>query len=60
MHPANDALLELEGCIAPVTALTGEGKGQQSRMAFTRLTNMVYAAFARNETTFITIKNKAS
>src|SRR5882757_6858222 len=39
IHPANDALLELEGCIAPVTELTGEGKGSQSRMAFLRLTN---------------------
>ena len=59
IHPANDALLELEGCIAPVSALTGQGKGSQSRMAFLLFTNLVYTAFARNETTFITIKNKA-
>ncbi|HEY4148593.1 MAG TPA: DUF5675 family protein [Chitinophagaceae bacterium] len=58
IHPANNALSELEGCIAPVTILTGEGKGGQSRIAFLRLTNLVYAAFARNETIFIDIKNK--
>ena len=27
IHPANDAAKELKGCIAPVTALTGNGKG---------------------------------
>lgn len=26
-HPANDALKELNGCIAPVSELTGKGKG---------------------------------
>ncbi len=26
-HPANDALKDLEGCIAPVTYLSGIGKG---------------------------------
>lgn len=60
IHPANDALPELESCIAPVTKLTGIGKGSQSRMAFLRVTNLVYTAFARNETIFITIKNKTS
>jgi hypothetical protein len=33
IHPANNALKELKGCIAPVTLLTGEGKGTFSRMA---------------------------
>ena len=27
IHPANDALKELKGCIAPVSFLTGAGKG---------------------------------
>ena len=34
MHPANNALLELKGCIAPVSILTGEGLGSDSRKAF--------------------------
>ena len=33
IHPANDALQELKGCIAPVSFLTGAGKGLRSRMA---------------------------
>ncbi len=32
-HPANDAKTELRGCIAPVSKLTGEGKGIYSRRA---------------------------
>jgi len=27
IHAANNALRELQGCIAPVTTLTGEGRG---------------------------------
>jgi hypothetical protein len=34
IHPANDALKELRGCIAPVSILTGPGKGILSRNAF--------------------------
>lgn len=41
-HPANDALRELNGCIAPVTELTGEGRGIRSRIAFERLKNSVF------------------
>ncbi|WP_310993611.1 DUF5675 family protein [Aequorivita marina] len=33
IHPANDALEELRGCIAPVSQLTGIGKGLGSRRA---------------------------
>ena len=33
MHVANDAQKELRGCIAPVFSLSGNGKGQYSRMA---------------------------
>ena len=33
MHVANDAQKELRGCIAPVFSLTGNGKGQYSRLA---------------------------
>ena len=33
IHVANDAQKELRGCIAPVFSLSGNGKGQYSRMA---------------------------
>jgi len=33
VHVANDAQKELRGCIAPVFSLTGNGKGQYSRLA---------------------------
>ncbi len=37
IHPANDALKELKGCIAPVTTITGAGKGLGSKKAFNLL-----------------------
>ena len=33
IHPANDATLELKGCIAPVSCITGAGKGTRSSPA---------------------------
>jgi len=42
VHPANDALKELNGCIAPVSELTGEGKGARSRVALERLKSEVF------------------
>lgn len=33
IHPANNALKELKGCIAPVTKITGAGTGISSRKA---------------------------
>ena len=41
-HPANDALKELNGCIAPVSELTGEGKGIHSKVAFERLKETIF------------------
>lgn len=41
-HPANNALLELNGCIAPVTHISGPGLGLLSRQAFSRLKKLVY------------------
>lgn len=37
IHPANDAQKELQGCIAPITKITGEGKGTDSRKAMQKL-----------------------
>ena len=44
LHPANNALKELNGCIAPVTKLSGAGLGLQSRQAFVKVKIMVYGA----------------
>ena len=41
-HPANNALKELNGCIAPVTQITGEGRGNESRKAFEKLKKLVF------------------
>ncbi|VDH17455.1 Uncharacterised protein [Algoriella xinjiangensis] len=57
-HPANDALKELNGCIAPVTSLLGEGKGIDSRKAFERLKKIVYAYLQRGEQVFLHIQKQ--
>ena len=58
IHPANDAKKELLGCIAPVTQLTGLGKGSSSRKALKKLESLVYAALERNEVVKISIHCK--
>jgi len=47
--PANNALLELNRCIAPVTKLSGPGLGLMSRKAFIKLKNLVYKALDKKE-----------
>ncbi len=49
LHPANNALKELNGCIAPVTKLSGPGLGLQSRRAFAKLKRLVYGALDSTE-----------
>ena len=56
VHPANDAATELKGCIAPVTKLTGQGKGILSRMAFEALKKIILKHMLK-EPVFITIKS---
>src|SRR5580700_11130593 len=56
IHPANEALRELKGCIAPVCLITGAGKGIRSRLALKKLTSLVYGALDRHDKVFITIK----
>ena len=58
VHPANNALTELKGCIAPVTALTGPGSGALSVKAFYRLMLLAKAALNKKETISITIKKE--
>lgn len=55
IHPANDAMKELKGCIAPVTVLTGEGRGERSREAFNKLISFVDPVLLRGEALWITI-----
>ena len=55
IHPANDALTELRGCIAPVSVHTGEGSGTLSRRAFEKLMNKVMGAFNKPEPLLLTI-----
>ena len=48
-HPANNVLRELQGCIAPVTKLSGPGLGLMSRKAFEKLKAKVYKAIENKE-----------
>ena len=57
IHPANDANKELQGCIAPVSSLTGIAKGLQSRIVFQKVLSACYQAFERKEKVTLIIKN---
>jgi hypothetical protein len=56
-HPANNALQELNGCIAPVTKLSGPGLGLMSRKAFISLKSMVYKALDKKESVELIVKS---
>ncbi|MEO6668534.1 MAG: DUF5675 family protein [Ferruginibacter sp.] len=56
IHPANDALKELRGCIAPVTTLAGEGKGSNSKLAFEKLKGLIISNI-RDAPVYLTIKS---
>lgn len=58
LHAANDALKEIKGCIAPVSFLTGEGKGLRARAALAKLVALVYPAFEKEEKVFLEIVRK--
>lgn len=55
IHPANHALDELKGCIAPVSMLTGPGRGNNSRTVFNPLLKLAYGAQAVGEEVWLTI-----
>jgi hypothetical protein len=57
LHPANNALKELNGCIAPVTKLSGPGLGLQSRQAFAKVKNLVYKALDCSETVSLIVQS---
>jgi hypothetical protein len=56
-HPANNALRELNGCIAPVTKLSGPGLGLMSRKSFAKLKELVYKALSNNESIELIVKS---
>lgn len=56
-HPANYALHELRGCIAPVLELSGAGKGLYSVRAFEHLKRLVYKTIDLKEEVYLTIKS---
>lgn len=58
-HPANNALLELKGCIAPVSIITGPGQGILSHKAMEKVHSYVSKALIKDEKFFITIKKKS-
>ena len=60
LHPANDAKKDLRGCIAPVSTLTGPGKGTQSRLAFKKLIALVYQALEKRETIHLVITSDSA
>ncbi|MEQ8906886.1 MAG: DUF5675 family protein [Pseudomonadales bacterium] len=56
-HPANNALKELKGCIAPVSRLTGPGKGLESRRANENFKFVLHTAMEKGEGVYLTIKS---
>ena len=57
IHAFNEALKESKGCIAPVSFLTAEGKGNSSRIALKKILEIVYPELEKGNKVFITIKS---
>lgn len=60
IHPANNAAVELKGCIAPVLQHTGEGRGSSSRIALERLKDRLYPVLDQGNHVHLTIINALS
>ncbi|ABG58463.1 hypothetical protein CHU_1188 [Cytophaga hutchinsonii ATCC 33406] len=56
IHPANDALKELRGCIAPVTEIIRTGIGLDSKHALKKLLDLVGPEFKKGNSIYLTIK----
>ena len=56
VHAANNAQLELKGCIAPVTTITGPGTGDRSKAVLIPLLDQAYAAIDKGELVWLTIQ----
>jgi hypothetical protein len=57
IHAFNDALKESNGCIAPVSICTGEGKGNNSILSLKKLLAITSIEFDKGNKVFITIKS---
>lgn len=55
IHPANNAIRELRGCIAPVTTHTAPGTGTASKRAMQLLLNCLSTALEAKETLLLII-----
>lgn len=60
IHPANDAIDELRGCIAPVSQLTGIGKGLGSRRALEKLLMRIEGFREAGEDVTLTVLSELS
>jgi hypothetical protein len=59
IHAANNAKVELRGCIAPVTYLTGIGKGLYSKPLLDKILSSCHQAFERKEIVELIIKSSS-
>lgn len=57
LHPANYAQVELLGCIAPVSVLSGPGIGLQSKAACALVMEALQPAFDAGEPVYLTIQS---
>lgn len=57
IHPANNALKELKGCIAPVSKIIGEGRGKESVKAMNVLRTLFKTHTNKKEKNYLIIKN---
>jgi hypothetical protein len=58
IHTANDAQKELQGCIAPVSYISGMGKGVYSRKAMDKVLLLLEGVLTTRETVFLEIRVK--
>ncbi|WP_028295900.1 DUF5675 family protein [Olivibacter sitiensis] len=57
IHPANNALSELQGCIAPVAKCIAPGVGNYSRVALERIKDLAYPALDAGEEVWLVIRS---
>lgn len=57
IHAANNAEQHLRGCIAPVTKLTGEGRGDESAKALKELKSLVYGLWDMGAEVYLEIRS---
>lgn len=57
IHAYNNALKESKGCIAPVSACTGEGEGNFSRLSLQQLLDQTLPVLKKGQPVFLTIQS---